>query len=270
MPTSKIRSAGYEIWLRSVAPVVSALLLLGACNSGSAEDLDAARAESEALSSALTASEAQRQQLADALSAAEAELLEAQDDLYTIRIERDGRSDQVQQLERTLAEMQTEIDRLMAEVAGGGDPTAPVSPSGCPEFQGLTCDGWLTDAADALTYDELLEALLSGFVQRTGSEIAVVTVEATGDLTPQGFAEALGSTWGVGDPERNNGIVVLVAVDEPRIEIATGSGLLLDGLDEVTAAGTAFFGSDELDAGLVAVMRRLEEIIDSSTSGSGG
>jgi len=270
MLNGTMRRAGTTTWLRSVALVAGALLLLGACSSGSAEDLDAAQAESEALRSELTESESQRRQLADELAVAEAELLAAQDDLYTIRIERDGRGEQVQQLERRLAELQPEIDRLTAELAGEADPTTAVSPTTCPEFRGLTCDGWLTDAADTLTYDDLLETLLSGFVQRTGNEIALVTVETTGDLTPRDFAESLGTTWGVGDPERNDGIVVLVALDEQRIEIVTGPGLLVDGLDEVAATGTAFFGSDEFDAGLVAVVRNLEEIIDSSAAASGG
>ncbi|NIR35636.1 MAG: hypothetical protein GWN07_06470, partial [Actinobacteria bacterium] len=59
----------------------------------------------------------------------------------------------------------------------------------------------------------------------------------SGSRTPRALAEAIGNTWGVGDPGLDDGIVVLVALEERRTEIVTGSGLTLSGLTSVASAG---------------------------------
>jgi uncharacterized membrane protein YgcG len=84
----------------------------------------------------------------------------------------------------------------------------------CPPFEGVVCDGWVTDAAGVLGDDIALEDAAGRFVTTTGHEIAVVVVSTSGSLDPLSFAEGLGNTWGVGDPTRNDGIVVLIALAE--------------------------------------------------------
>ncbi|MFZ5622813.1 MAG: TPM domain-containing protein, partial [Gemmatimonadota bacterium] len=73
--------------------------------------------------------------------------------------------------------------------------------------------------------------------ERTGAEIAVVTLPTIGDRAPVDVAVAIGRAWGVGaaaevgDPRRNAGIVMLLVPRRPddpnsgHIFIATGQGL---------------------------------------------
>ncbi|MGZ5385697.1 MAG: hypothetical protein ACXWH0_17185, partial [Acidimicrobiia bacterium] len=46
----------------------------------------------------------------------------------------------------------------------------------CPEFEGITCDGWVTDAANVVADDQGLEDAVGRVVALYGHEIAVVVV----------------------------------------------------------------------------------------------
>ncbi|MFP3915417.1 MAG: TPM domain-containing protein, partial [Actinomycetota bacterium] len=131
----------------------------------------------------------------------------------------------------------------------------------CPEYRGLTCEGWVTDSAGVLSDRDRLEATAGRFVEDVGHEIAVVTVQGTAPLQPREFAEELGNTWGVGDPQDNDGIVVLVALDERRTEIVTGPGAELSGsvLDDIASLGDDFFAGGDFDAGLTSILTGLRQ-----------
>lgn len=167
----------------------------------------------------------------------------------------------------------TELDQERLEsaldagfVAEGGDEgyvSAVVdililTTSTCPAFHGVACDGWVTDAAGVITDDGRLEAATSQLVATYGHEIAVVIIPSSGSLTPQAFAEGLGNMWGVGDSQRNDGIVVLVALEERRTEIVTGSGLTIDDLDTVASAGDAALAAGGFDVAVIALLGALD------------
>lgn len=127
----------------------------------------------------------------------------------------------------------------------------------CPEYEGIVCDGWVTDAAQILVAEPTVEAAAARFVSDHGHEIAVVVVPTTGPIDPLRFATELGNTWGVGDPATNDGIVVLVAVAERRTEIVTGPGLALSNLDDVASTANGFFADGDFDGGIIALITRL-------------
>ncbi|MCB2223665.1 MAG: TPM domain-containing protein [Actinobacteria bacterium] len=131
----------------------------------------------------------------------------------------------------------------------------------CPEFEGVACEGWVTDTAGVVADDAALEAAVGRVVAAHGHEIAVVVIGSSGSLSPREFAEGLGNTWGVGDAAANDGIVVLVAIGERRTEIVTGSGLTLGGLDDVAAAGNSFFGAGDYDGGISAILGSLDALL---------
>jgi len=108
----------------------------------------------------------------------------------------------------------------------------------CPEFEGITCDGWVTDAAGVLVDDPRLEEAVGRVVAASGHEIAVVVIGDSGGRDTNEFARDLGNAWGVGDPERNDGIVVVV-----NLGSVTAQGVLrVGGLDR----GRKFIFRDEL------------------------
>ena len=92
-----------------------------------------------------------------------------------------------------------------------GAPAA-AQPADCPPVQGITCDGWVTDAAGVIEDDAGLESLVSGVVQNFGRQIAVVIVDSTGSTSASSFAQDIGNTWGVGLAGEDDGVVVATAL----------------------------------------------------------
>jgi len=60
---------------------------------------------------------------------------------------------------------------------------------------------------------------------KTGAEIAVATVRTTGGQDIEQYAVDLFMTWGVGEKGKDNGVLVVVALDDRKLWIKTGYGL---------------------------------------------
>jgi uncharacterized membrane protein YgcG len=88
--------------------------------------------------------------------------------------------------------------------------------------------GYVNDYAHLLSAAQAsaLNQELRDFDNRTTIEIAVVTVESIGSESPRDYAINLGNYWGVGKRGKNNGILVLVAMQSRDIWIEVGSGLV--------------------------------------------
>src|SRR6476620_1233687 len=84
----------------------------------------------------------------------------------------------------------------------------------------------VNDFAGVLTPEqkESLERKLVDYDDSTSNQVAVVTVATTGDYDISEVALGILRQWGVGG-SRNNGIVVLAAIEDHKIWIATGYGL---------------------------------------------
>ncbi|TMA60479.1 MAG: TPM domain-containing protein, partial [Deltaproteobacteria bacterium] len=70
-----------------------------------------------------------------------------------------------------------------------------------------------------------LTRLLQELKDKTGAEIAVVTVETTQPLTPFDYALKLAEAWKPGAKGKDNGVVFLVATKDHKMFIATGYGV---------------------------------------------
>ena len=70
-----------------------------------------------------------------------------------------------------------------------------------------------------------LEGILRNLRDKTGAEIAVVTVKNMGGLDVDTYAVELMKSWGIGSKERNDGILILLATEERRWRIEVGYGL---------------------------------------------
>ncbi len=81
---------------------------------------------------------------------------------------------------------------------------------------------------------EALENKLKIFDDSTSNQVAVVLINTTGDYTVSDVAFQLGRQWGVGNKDKNNGIVLLVAKDDRKVTIQVGYGLE-GALPDVTA-----------------------------------
>jgi uncharacterized membrane protein YgcG len=92
-------------------------------------------------------------------------------------------------------------------------------------------DKYVNDYAKVITSsdEKSIRTMLADLEAQTGIEATVLTINSiydydTDDKTIESFATNLFNTWGIGDREKNNGFMILVAVDDRRVRIELGSG----------------------------------------------
>lgn len=87
--------------------------------------------------------------------------------------------------------------------------------------------GFLNDFAQVFTVDQknALEQKLSAFNASTTNEIAVVTVKSLGGDYIEHYAEQLFKEWGIGTKKNDNGVLLLIALDDHKMRIEVGYGL---------------------------------------------
>jgi uncharacterized protein len=112
-------------------------------------------------------------------------------------------------------------------VAGGcteGPGTESAICVGVPE---IALQGRVTDAANILSGpDETrLSDHLARYERTSGHQMVIATADGLGAATPMEFATCLGRRWGIGDKQRNDGILILVAPNQRQSAIAVGYGL---------------------------------------------
>src|SRR5579862_9447365 len=85
----------------------------------------------------------------------------------------------------------------------------------------------VNDFAGALTPDQrgALEQKLVAYDDSSSIQIAVVTVATTHDTAIEDYALGILRASGVGNKKTNNGIVILAAIDDHKVFIATGYGM---------------------------------------------
>lgn len=72
---------------------------------------------------------------------------------------------------------------------------------------------------------EALESKLVAYDDSTSNQIAVVIIPTTGDYSVEEIGLEIIRRWGVGNKDKNNGIVLLVAKDDRKLRIEVGYGL---------------------------------------------
>ena len=78
-------------------------------------------------------------------------------------------------------------------------------------------DGYLSDSVE-MTINTTLCAI------RDQADVFVVTLTSIGEAEPKHFATELFNTWGIGDAETNNGVLMLFVEDQHALEFETGYG----------------------------------------------
>jgi len=98
-------------------------------------------------------------------------------------------------------------------------PAAPTStkpaPKVCVDEVGVLGSALCAKVTAVLEQDERL----------TTDEIAVLVVQTTGDETIEHYATRTFNSWGIGKADKNNGVLLLVAIDDRALRIEVGTGL---------------------------------------------
>ena len=87
--------------------------------------------------------------------------------------------------------------------------------------------GSVNDFAHVLTNEQRdqLEVSVEAYEARTSNEIAVVTVPTIGTDTVEEYAANLFQEWGIGKKTQDNGVLILLAIQDRKLRIEVGYGL---------------------------------------------
>lgn len=114
---------------------------------------------------------------------------------------------------------------LLALLVAGAAACERPGPRTEGDFPALT--GRVVDRADLLT--EAQEAELSrkaeAVEKEVGPQFVIVTVPALDGRPIEEFGVDLGRRWGVGDKQRHDGLLLIVATAERKVRIEVGKGL---------------------------------------------
>ncbi len=92
----------------------------------------------------------------------------------------------------------------------------------------------IVDQAGLLSAEQRtqVQAIIDRVEEKTGTELAVLTVASVPGGTPKEFATEVFNSWGIGKKGADNGVLVMVSIGDRRVEIETGYGvesILTDG-----------------------------------------
>ena len=123
--------------------------------------------------------------------------------------------------------------------------------------------GFVNDRANLMPEEDRakLEAFLDQVKQKTGAELAVLTMPTTAPLDPAEYKVKVFEKWKIGKKGEDNGLLLLVAVEEHKIWFETGTGLegtLPDGLESriIREEATPRFRANDYAGGITATMLR--------------
>lgn len=87
--------------------------------------------------------------------------------------------------------------------------------------------GYINDFANLINPADYqkLNALVIALEQKTTAEIVVVTLKTTNPYDVQDYSVKLWEKWKIGKAGKDNGILLLVAIDDRKVWITTGYGL---------------------------------------------
>ncbi len=147
------------------------------------------------------------------------------------------------------------IKRLLSILVLAGVLIA--SPLAAQDFPALS--GRVVDAADIIPADveAQLTAKLEALESQSQRQLVVATVPDLQGYDISDYGYRLGRAWGIGDAERNDGALLLVAPNERKVRIEVGYGLegyLTDALSSLIIQNAIIprFKADDYPGGIVA------------------
>lgn len=122
-------------------------------------------------------------------------------------------------------------------------------------------DGILSSAAEAQA-----DSIIAGIWRQSSAEVVAVVVNTIGDEDITDFAHRLGTQWGVGKSDKDNGLVMLIVKDQRKATIRTGYGV--EGLiPDIVAAHiirdnmAPHFREEDYDAGTIEALQSVSHIL---------
>lgn len=128
--------------------------------------------------------------------------------------------------------------------------------------------GWVNDYANVISSadESKMTTIAREVKQKTGAEIAVVTVPDMQGLSVEEYATQLYQAWGIGRASQDDGVLLLVSVEERKVRIETGygvEGILPDGKtgEILDAYVVPHLRTGDYSSGLLAGMLATAQVI---------
>lgn len=74
-------------------------------------------------------------------------------------------------------------------------------------------------------YERKITSVILEVKEKTGAEIVVVTIPTTGEEDIAMYSVNLYTKWGIGRKDKDDGVLITVALDDRKTRITTGYGL---------------------------------------------
>ncbi|MDP2691804.1 MAG: TPM domain-containing protein [bacterium] len=144
--------------------------------------------------------------------------------------------------------------------------------------------GYVNDFANILSdeTEQQITEIIQEIKDKTSAEVAVVTIESLEGYEVNSYAVEMGRAWGIGNKERDDGVLFLTAVQDHTTYIATGYGVepyITDAQAFWITDRTVvpYFKNDDYDGGILAGVEKikaalvdLEPLPEASSSSESG
>lgn len=112
-----------------------------------------------------------------------------------------------------------------------------------------------------------IEGLLKDHEDRTGNQVVVVTVPSLEGRSIEEYGVELGRHWGIGQKDKNNGVILLIAPNERQARIEVGYGLegtLTDALSSVIISRRLIpaFKNGDFDGGITSGIEGILSVLN--------
>ena len=151
----------------------------------------------------------------------------------------------------------------MAQAPGATSPTFPALTGRVVDVAGLLTPGDRAALAEAL----------AGLEARTADQLVVVTVKSLQGKTIEDFGYQLGRRWGIGQKDKDSGVLLIVAAAERRVRIEVGydlEGTLTDAATRLIIENSilpAFKGGD-FPGGIKAGVSQITQALGGDVGGT--
>ncbi len=87
--------------------------------------------------------------------------------------------------------------------------------------------GWVSDPDHVLKAETVssINAVFTTLEKNTSDQIALVVLNSIGEEVPKDFVYKLFNKWGIGVKGKDNGLLILMVMDQHRVEFETGYGM---------------------------------------------
>jgi uncharacterized protein len=101
------------------------------------------------------------------------------------------------------------------------------SPAFCQEEAFPDYSGYVNDYANTLSYDteSRINAIMGELERKTTSQVAVLIMDTINPFDIETYAVKLFEQWGIGQKEKDNGVLLLIAIKDRALRIEVGYGL---------------------------------------------